>query len=77
MGETQKIVKAKEAGILIGRTNLPVINQGDALFHIAKVKNTTAAEKVVEKFQEKINEEINFDNHKKRKSEKLKAMTGH
>ena len=61
MGDTQRIVKAKEPGILIGRTNLPVINQGDALFHIAKVKNTAEAEKVVEKFQKKISEEIQLE----------------
>ena len=59
LGETETRVIAGEPGILIGRTNLPVVNQGDALFHIAKVKNATTAEKVVEQFQEKFKEEIN------------------
>ena len=58
MGETEAAVIAGEPGILIGRTNLPVVNQGDALFHIAKVKNVSTAEKVVEQFQEKFKEEI-------------------
>ena len=62
MGEKESAVIAGEPGILIGRTNLPVVNQGDALFHIANVKNATTAEKVVEKFQETIKEEIQLDN---------------
>ncbi len=62
LGETESAVIAGEPGILIGRTNLPVVNQGDALFHVAKVKNVTTAEKVVEKFHEKIKEEIQLDN---------------
>lgn len=28
-------VKASEAGIVVGRSNLPIVNEGDALFHIA------------------------------------------
>ena len=31
------------AGLIIGRTNLPVVNQGDALFHIAEVARPEAA----------------------------------
>ncbi|GJL54863.1 MAG: succinylglutamate desuccinylase [Nitrospirales bacterium] len=62
MGEMETAVIAGESGILIGRSNLPVVNQGDALFHVAKVKNVTTAEKVVEKFHEKFKEEIQLDN---------------
>ncbi|WP_454064787.1 succinylglutamate desuccinylase/aspartoacylase family protein [Candidatus Nitrospira salsa] len=58
MGEKEISVNAEEPGILIGRTNLPIVNQGDALFHIAKVKNATTAEKVVEEFHEKVKDEI-------------------
>lgn len=57
MGETQKIVKAKASGILIGRTNLPVINQGDALFHIAQVEDAHTAQKVVQDIHEEVGEE--------------------
>jgi predicted deacylase len=31
-------VVAKSPGLIIGRTNLPIINQGDALYHIAAIK---------------------------------------
>lgn len=35
-GETETEVLASKAGIIVGRTNLPVVNEGDALFHIAE-----------------------------------------
>lgn len=34
-GETEIEVKSLLSGIIVGRTNLPVVNEGDALFHIA------------------------------------------
>jgi hypothetical protein len=40
-GERETDVKASTAGIIIGRANIPAINQGDALFHIAKVENAS------------------------------------
>ena len=38
-GERAVQVIAPENGIIIGRTNLPIVNRGDALFHIARVKD--------------------------------------
>ncbi|HEV2745709.1 MAG TPA: succinylglutamate desuccinylase/aspartoacylase family protein [Allosphingosinicella sp.] len=38
-GEMECPVKAASAGIIIGRTNIPAVNQGDALFHIAAVED--------------------------------------
>lgn len=61
MGTTEMPVEAGDSGILIGRTSLPVVNQGDALFHIANVQNTTKAEKVVAEFHEEIQEEMNLE----------------
>jgi len=61
MGETETPVEAGEPGILIGRTKLPVVNQGDALFHIAKVHNATTAEKIVSGFHEEFREEMNLE----------------
>ncbi len=34
-GETEVEITATQSGVIIGRTNLPVINEGDALFHVA------------------------------------------
>ena len=40
-GEHESEVRASATGIIIGRANIPAINQGDALFHIAKVENAS------------------------------------
>ena len=44
LGEKPTPLLADEDGIIIGRTHLPIVNRGDALFHIArlKVKSKTA-----------------------------------
>jgi predicted deacylase len=38
-GERVIQVISPDDGIIIGRTNLPIVNRGDALFHIARVKD--------------------------------------
>jgi len=45
LGESAYEIKSPVAGILIGRTNLPLANEGDALFHVATFD---ALENVVE-----------------------------
>jgi predicted deacylase len=37
---------SQERGIVIGRTNLPIVHRGDALFHLARVKDTDARERI-------------------------------
>jgi predicted deacylase len=51
-GEVEQPVHAKHAGIVIGRVNLPLINEGDALFHIARFGKVEKAEATVENFRE-------------------------
>lgn len=38
-GEVRTDVLGETGGIIVGRTNLPVVNEGDALFHIAETTN--------------------------------------
>ncbi len=38
LGAEMVSVVAEDDGIIIGRTNLPIVNRGDALFHIARIK---------------------------------------
>ena len=38
LGASQVSVVAEDDGIIIGRTNLPIVNRGDALFHLARIK---------------------------------------
>lgn len=51
IGDNEFAVKSPVTGIIIGRTNNPVVNSGDALFHIASVENAARAERLVEQFQ--------------------------
>ena len=60
-GEMEMPVTAHESGIIIGRTNLPVVNQGDALFHIAVVGDRAEAIKTVDLHQEEIEEATEMD----------------
>ena len=43
LGLRSEPVIAAEDGMIIGRTNLPVVHRGDALFHIARIKDARAA----------------------------------
>jgi hypothetical protein len=53
-GEEETIVSAPTSGIIIGRTNLPLANEGDALFHIARFGKTREAAALVEEFNSEV-----------------------
>lgn len=61
LGELTDTVKAKRSGIVIGRSNLPVVNLGDALFHIARVKNAAGAEDAIEALEDEVEDDPLFD----------------
>jgi predicted deacylase len=44
LGELSAPVRAEDEGIIVGRTNLPVVNRGDALFHVARMKKSDMAQ---------------------------------
>lgn len=50
-GEQEQQALAPYDGVVIGRTNLPLVNEGEALFHIARVKGAMAAAHV-EQYQQ-------------------------
>lgn len=50
IGDNEQAVVSPITGIIIGRTNNPVINGGDALFHIATVENAARAEQAIGDF---------------------------
>ncbi len=53
LGTTETAITAPDAGVVIGRTNLPLVYEGDATFHIAQYgRKVTAVERHVEQFQE-------------------------
>ncbi|MCP5535004.1 MAG: succinylglutamate desuccinylase/aspartoacylase family protein [Akkermansiaceae bacterium] len=49
LGDYEELVKSSQSGILIGRTNEGQADEGDALFHIALVKNPDSAERRIVK----------------------------
>ncbi len=51
-GEQEQQAVAPFEGIVIGKTNLPLVNEGEALFHIARVKRPDSAEEQIEEFQQ-------------------------
>jgi uncharacterized protein len=44
LGELSAAIRADEEGIIVGRTNLPIVNRGDALFHVARMKKSDMAQ---------------------------------
>jgi hypothetical protein len=51
-GENQTEVTASAAGIVIGRSNLPLAHEGDALVHVATFENPREAKATIDEFQQ-------------------------
>lgn len=60
-GDDDQEVLSLSDGIIIGRTNLPFVNPGDALFHIAHVHSTRTATKNMEGIEMEIEADPLFD----------------
>jgi predicted deacylase len=59
LGTTETAVDATADGMVIGRTNLPLVYEGDAVFHIAKYENRVSiVEEQMAQFQEDNQPEI-------------------
>ncbi len=54
-GKKEEEVRATANGIIIGRTNIPLVNEGEALFHIARFKTTYELEDQLEEIQNYMN----------------------
>ncbi len=51
-GEHTSVVEAPDAGLVIGRTNLPLVHQGEALFHIARFERVGPVARRLERFSQ-------------------------
>ena len=60
-GEHETDIRASCSGIIIGRANIPAVNQGDALFHIAKVDNASKLGAHYEELERKLGVEMMLD----------------
>lgn len=61
LGDLEEDVIAKYSGVIIGRTNLPIVSRGDALFHIARVDDLEDAETTIETRAETAGNDPLFD----------------
>lgn len=50
-GEDETEICAPFTGIVIGRSNIPLAHQGEALYHLARMPSSREAEEVVEEFR--------------------------
>jgi len=60
-GEVETEVIAPVEGLVIGRTNLPVVNEGDGLFHIARIRRPDAAEAAIDTHTAQLDADPIFD----------------
>ncbi|MFP4207742.1 MAG: succinylglutamate desuccinylase/aspartoacylase family protein [Wenzhouxiangella sp.] len=56
-GDSEREIRAPFSGIVIGRLNLPLVNEGDAVFHIARFYRTDIAAERIEGYQESMESE--------------------
>jgi len=50
-GDAESEIRATSNGIIIGRTNLPLVHQGEAVFHIARFEDSREVAERLEAFQ--------------------------
>ena len=60
-GQIEVEVLASTKGLIIGRSNFPVVNEGDALFHIATVKSADKAEAMIDSMESQLVADPLFD----------------
>lgn len=60
-GEDEVEIVAPVGGIIIGMSQIPLLNEGDAAFHIARVDRPAAVERAVEAFQDHHAEAVEED----------------
>ncbi|MGR3760009.1 succinylglutamate desuccinylase/aspartoacylase family protein [Roseobacteraceae bacterium NS-SX3] len=60
-GEKEEEIQAPFDGIIVGRATLPIVNEGDALFHVARVESVESAETAVEDLSAQLNDDPMFD----------------
>lgn len=60
-GEEEVEVATRYGGIIVGRATMPIVHEGDALFHIAAVKSSDVAEAAVDDLATQLEESPLFD----------------
>ena len=56
-GNHEKAIESPVSGMVIGRLNLPLVHQGDAVIHIAKIERLAGIEPIIADFKEDVTRE--------------------
>lgn len=60
-GDKELEILAPFRGIVVGRAVLPIVNEGDAVFHLARVRSAAVAEETVMDLNDQLTEDPLFD----------------
>lgn len=60
-GQVETKVKATASGVVIGRFNLPLINEGEALFHIARFDRSRKVAQTVKAYRSALTPDEDYD----------------
>ncbi len=60
-GEEERDITAPFDGIIVGRAVMPIVNEGDAVFHLGRVRSVTKAENAVEGLNAQLEDDPMFD----------------
>jgi len=60
-GEMEEEITAPFNGIIVGRAVMPIVNEGDAVFHLARVKSMSVAEGAIEDLNGQLTDDPLFD----------------
>ena len=56
-GNHEEVIESPVSGMVIGRLNLPLVHQGDAVIHIAKIEQLAGIEPIIADFKENVSGE--------------------
>jgi predicted deacylase len=60
-GEVETEIIAEFDGLMIGRTHLPIVNEGDGLFHVARISSNIDAEAKIDALTTVLEEDVLLD----------------
>ncbi|MBO6541852.1 MAG: succinylglutamate desuccinylase/aspartoacylase family protein [Alphaproteobacteria bacterium] len=60
-GEAEAEITARQPGVIVGRSNLPVVNEGDGLFHVAMVRKGVDASETIDGIAAQLDADPLFD----------------
>ena len=61
VGGNKMTIKAQRSGIIIGASRLPLVHEGEALLHVAHLRQYATAEEVMDAFEETHDPDLNIN----------------